>query len=254
MGGVKRERENFMRRFAVSIVAATVSVACGPIMGASAAPMVASSAICGAADNLNLVERAQFIWLGRNYCWYDDGWNGPGWYWCGQYTVPGIGFGGGYGWHHWRGGHPGGGHPGGGHPGGGHPGGGHPGGGHPGGGHPGGGHPGGGHPGGGHPGGGHGGGGHGGGGHGGGHHSDIRLKEDIVPLARLNNGIELYRFRYKGRDHTAYVGVMAQEVQNIEPSAVSRDRDGYLMVNYDRLGLKFMTWDKWLAGAGANIQ
>ena len=102
MGGVKRERESFMRRFAVSIVAATVSVACGPIMGASAAPMVASSAIRGAADNLNLVERAQFIWLGRNYCWYDDGWNGPGWYWCGQYTVPGIGFGGGYGWHHWR--------------------------------------------------------------------------------------------------------------------------------------------------------
>ena len=87
---------------------------------------------------------------------------------------------------------------------------------------------------------------HGGHHHGGHHRSDIRLKEDIVPLARLDNGLELYRFRYKGSDHTAYVGVMAQEVEKIEPSAVSRDRDGYLMVDYDRLGLRFMTWAEWL--------
>jgi hypothetical protein len=32
-----------------------------------------------------------------------------------------------------------------------------------------------------------------------------------IPL--LDNGIGLYRFRYKGSDHAAYVGVMAQEVQ-----------------------------------------
>ena len=51
----------------------------------------------------------------------------------------------------------------------------------------------------------------------GGRRSDIRLKEDIVPLVQLGNGLELYRFRYKGSDRTAYVGVMAQEVQQIEP-------------------------------------
>ena len=45
---------------------------------------------------------------------------------------------------------------------------------------------------------------------------------------------------------------MAQEVQQIEPSAVWRDRDGYLMVNYDRIGLKFMTWKEWLARNGAS--
>jgi hypothetical protein len=75
----------------------------------------------------------------------------------------------------------------------------------------------------------------------------MRLKEDIVPLARLANGLELYRFRYKGSDRTAYVGVMAQDVQKIDPGAVSRDRDGYLMVDYDRLGVDFMTWDEWVA-------
>jgi hypothetical protein len=91
-----------------------------------------------------------------------------------------------------------------------------------------------------------GGGGRGGGGRGG-RRSDIRLKQDIVPLGRLDNGLELYRFRYKGSDRTAYVGVMAQEVQQVDPSAVSRGPDGYLRVNYDRLGLKFMTWKEWLA-------
>jgi hypothetical protein len=72
-----------------------------------------------------------------------------------------------------------------------------------------------------------------------------------VPLARLDNGIELYRFRYTGSDSTVYVGVMAQEVQKIVPSAVSRGRDGYLAVNYGRLGLEFMTWAEWAQRHGA---
>jgi hypothetical protein len=91
-----------------------------------------------------------------------------------------------------------------------------------------------------------------GGGGGGINVSDIRLKEAIVPLMRLDNGLELYRFRYKGGDRNAYVGVMAQDVQQVEPNAVLRHRDGYLMVNYDRIGLKLMTWNEWLARNGAS--
>ena len=87
----------------------------------------------------------------------------------------------------------------------------------------------------------------GGGGGRGGRRSDIRLKTDIVPLARLANGYQLYRFRYKGNDHTAYVGVMAQEVQEVEPDAVISDREGFLSVDYGRIGVKFMTWKEWLA-------
>jgi hypothetical protein len=48
----------------------------------------------------------------------------------------------------------------------------------------------------------------------------------FVPLVRLNNGLEVYRFRYKGSDHTAYVGVMAQEVQKSNPGqfgAITKD-------------------------------
>ena len=83
------------------------------------------------------------------------------------------------------------------------------------------------------------------------HFSDIRLKEAIVPLGRLDNGIGLYRFRYKGGDRTVYVGVMAQEVQTIVPEAVSRGRDGYLRVDYQALRLPFMTWREWIARSGA---
>ena len=46
---------------------------------------------------------------------------------------------------------------------------------------------------------------------------------------------------------------MAQEVQKIEPGAVCRDHEGYLVVNYDRIGVKFMTWKEWLARGGASF-
>jgi hypothetical protein len=75
--------------------------------------------------------------------------------------------------------------------------------------------------------------------------SDIRLKQDIVAIGRLDTGINLSRFRYKGDDHTAYVGVMAQEVQTVVPEAVTRGHDGYLRVDYMRLGVPFVTWKEW---------
>ena len=116
---------------------------------------VADGVVIGSPIQILPVEKAQFFFGGRNYCWYDNGWQGPGFYWCGYAFRTGLGWGGGAGWHGWRRGG-GGGRPGNGPGGGGH---GRPGGGHGGGG--------------GRPGGGHGGGGGrlggGGGGHGGGH-------------------------------------------------------------------------------------
>ena len=76
--------------------------------------------------------------------------------------------------------------------------------------------------------------------------SDIRLKHDIVKLATLGNGIGIYRFRYHWSDQ-AYVGVMAQEVAAVMPEAVGRGADGYLRVNYDRVGVRFQTWEAWSA-------
>ena len=86
---------------------------------------------------------------------------------------------------------------------------------------------------------------------GGGRRSDIALKHDITLLGHLDNGLGFYRFSYVGSDR-AYVGVMAQEVLTIIPEAVARGRDGYLRVYYDKLGLKFQTYDRWIA-SGARI-
>ena len=91
----------------------------------------------------------------------------------------------------------------------------------------------------------------GGGGGRGGRRSDVALKHDITLLGRLDNGLGFYRFSYNGSDQ-AYVGVVAQEVQTIVPEAVARARDGYLMVFYDKLGLKLQTYERWIA-SGARI-
>ena len=81
--------------------------------------------------------------------------------------------------------------------------------------------------------------------------SDIRLKRDIVQVSRLDSGLGLYRYRYKWSDQV-YVGVMAQEVALVRPDAVIRGTDGYLRVDYSRLGLRLMTWDEWAASGGQN--
>src|SRR5262249_6866412 len=75
--------------------------------------------------------------------------------------------------------------------------------------------------------------------------SDIRLKRDIVRLGRLGNGIGIFRFRYRGNDATPLVGVIAQDVQRVMPSAVCRGRDGFLRVDYQRLPFRLMTWSEW---------
>ena len=91
----------------------------------------------------------------------------------------------------------------------------------------------------------------GGGRGGGGRRSDILLKHDITLLGHLDNGLGFYRFSYNGSD-MRYVGVIAQEVQPVMPDAVTRGRDGYLRVFYEKLGLRFETYDAWIA-AGARM-
>ena len=81
--------------------------------------------------------------------------------------------------------------------------------------------------------------------------SDVRAKHAITLLGQLDSGIGFYRFSYLGSDR-AYVGVIAQEVQAIRPDAVTRGADGTLRVRYDRIGVKFQTYDQWI-GSGARV-
>jgi hypothetical protein len=86
---------------------------------------------------------------------------------------------------------------------------------------------------------------------GGGRRSDMRLKHDLTLLGYLDNGIGFYRFSYNGGEK-AYVGVLAQEVQAVMPEAVARDRDGYLRVSYEKLGLPFQSYNHWIASGARN--
>jgi outer membrane immunogenic protein len=82
--------------------------------------------------------------------------------------------------------------------------------------------------------------------------SDARLKRDIVLIGHLDDGLGLYRYRYLW-DDTVYVGVMAQEVADRMPNAVMMGDDGYLRVDYRKLGLQLRTeaeWDALTYGVG----
>lgn len=60
--------------------------------------------------------------------------------------------------------------------------------------------------------------------------SDARLKTDIQRVGTLDNGLPIYRYRYKAGG-PMQIGVMAQDVQQVRPGAVA-EIDGFLAVNY----------------------
>jgi hypothetical protein len=81
-------------RHILKIMSATLLLTGAGAAGALAAP--ASGAPHGAPL---LIQQTQFFWNGEEYCFYDDGWRGPGWYMCGYAWRRGYGWGGGRGWY-----------------------------------------------------------------------------------------------------------------------------------------------------------
>jgi hypothetical protein len=63
--------------------------------------------------------------------------------------------------------------------------------------------------------------------------SDERLKTDIAPVGKLNDGQNVYSYCYKG-DATPRIGLMAQEVLEHAPEAVGRHSSGALIVDYGK--------------------
>jgi hypothetical protein len=89
-----------MRKLRLTLITATALIAGGSSM-VLAAPVGNPGEIRVATEELNLIEHAQYVWGGRQYCWYVDGWNGPGWYWCGYALRRGHGWGGPAGYRGW---------------------------------------------------------------------------------------------------------------------------------------------------------
>ena len=95
----------------LSIAAAIVGMG-SPLMAGAAnadpAPPSETSFDANLSDAVNrgdvapTLQDAQYLWAGRNYCWYPGGWHGPGYYWCGYAWRQGFGWGGPVGWNGWR--------------------------------------------------------------------------------------------------------------------------------------------------------
>lgn len=64
--------------------------------------------------------------------------------------------------------------------------------------------------------------------------SDRRLKQNIVRISELPNGLPVYQYEYiDGRG--PFIGVMADEVETIMPEALGPVIDGYKTVDYDKV-------------------
>lgn len=62
--------------------------------------------------------------------------------------------------------------------------------------------------------------------------SDERVKENIEEVGELDNGLTVFKYNYKG-DPRTQIGVMAQEVEKVNPNAVS-EVGGIKMVDYEK--------------------
>lgn len=62
--------------------------------------------------------------------------------------------------------------------------------------------------------------------------SDERTKENAEPIGKTFDGQNIYKFNYKG-DPKTNIGLMAQEVEQHNPSAVHKTDGGLRMVDYD---------------------
>jgi hypothetical protein len=70
---------------------------------ATAAPISGASPITRGIDSpYQDVRLRVFIYRHHRYCFYFDGWHGPGWYRCGWAWRRGYGWGGTYGWNDWE--------------------------------------------------------------------------------------------------------------------------------------------------------
>jgi hypothetical protein len=92
-----------MRNLVLSIAASAALFAAAPLANAQTAP---EGRLIFGVESLGApapVQDVQFLFGGRNYCWYPVGWHGAGYYWCGYANRRGIGWGGPVGWHGWSG-------------------------------------------------------------------------------------------------------------------------------------------------------
>ena len=75
------------------------------IFGWTSADPAQAAIVAAPLGAANLAAPAQYYAFdNEDYCWYEQGWRGPGWYICGDQWDNGFGWGGPFGWNGWGGG------------------------------------------------------------------------------------------------------------------------------------------------------
>lgn len=82
-----------------------LSAASALLLATGAASAQAASPLVVGVDHPGdaVLQDAQYVFRGHDWCWYDDAWRGPGFYWCGYAFRRGFGWGGPAGWRGWYG-------------------------------------------------------------------------------------------------------------------------------------------------------
>jgi len=88
-----------MRKLALALCAASALAGANVAIQPAMAGVTPMGAIPAAPPNG--LDEVHYRWRGRSYCFYFDGWNGPGWYRCGWRHRRGMGWGGPMGWRGW---------------------------------------------------------------------------------------------------------------------------------------------------------
>jgi hypothetical protein len=88
-----------MKRLGLAIAAGALLAA----TQANAGSFPVNSGLIGAGSDLvDQVAVRVYVHEGHRYCFYFNGWHGPGWYRCGFAFRRGLGWGGVYGWNDWN--------------------------------------------------------------------------------------------------------------------------------------------------------
>lgn len=62
--------------------------------------------------------------------------------------------------------------------------------------------------------------------------SDERIKENIRQVGKLDNGLPVYEFNFKGDDGRPQIGLLAQDVEKTKPEAVTESPGGVKLLDY----------------------
>ena len=83
-------------------IAAAALLTIGAAAGAETAAAAPTMIVPASPGIDTSVQQINYYYRGREYCWYYDGWQGPGWYWCGYAWRRGYGWGSPvWGWNNW---------------------------------------------------------------------------------------------------------------------------------------------------------